>query len=136
MKKILFILLILLMGCSQTPTTTPNPTPTTTESKLILSVDGNKVVTAPEDYDRDAHDSFKDQIIDMELSDDVVIYETYKETIIYEDGEEEVVNETSKELTKQEFVDLFEYGSVAAHLEISNDKIIKLTVWGELTIWK
>lgn len=125
--KKLFILL-LLFTCSAC-------IPATYSEYYILEMDKNKLTLAPWDYDGDAKESFKDEIVVKELADHV----TYKEVSIYSTikNERKKSKVTKKRITRKDLETAIEYDSAYVRVTFDeNDKIDSITLWGELTIYE
>lgn len=102
----------------------------------ILSMKEGTVELAPADYDADTDDLFKDYKRNVNLAKDVKFYElsAYSE---YKDDERTKHECPYKELTKEEFSAMFEYGNVSAVLWYNSDgEITKAISYGSNIVWE
>ena len=143
MKKFIIICLLLsLFGCQQVSNGTEVNDDTNdvievyeTVGAAILSMEGSTLHCAPEDYDRDEYDRFVDSFYTAQLMDSTIYWEYYRH-IVDNDGVQ-TVDEIDREITREDFEEMLEYGTVYGYLDLTQNKeVVKVTVWGELIIYE
>lgn len=131
MKKLICLLLmILLIGCRQSRIFN--------ESILyyIISMEENTIVLYPGFYEQERHEEQEKAFIEMTIADNIEYYDTLINTKIYDDGKEEST-EITKKITKDDLLEAIEYDSAFVYVECDNEnKISKLTLYGELIVYE
>lgn len=125
MRKLLFIMLLFLcVGCNKNY-----------EEYYILDISNQKVTLAPSNYDKDAHEMFKEQIIVKELADKV----TYKEISIYTTikDEKKKSKTTMKSVSLKEIEEAVTYDCAYVRITLNKDnQIDSITLWGEVIVYE
>lgn len=129
MKKIVLLFLMLcLIGCQ-------NEIISENTLSYLISLENNTALLAPEGYEKDLHDVYKDQFVELKLSEDVKFYDKNIYTVIDEQGKEDR-NERTKEISIKEIEEAIEYYSAYVYLECDKQQITKMTLYGELIVEK
>ena len=142
MKKIVILLILFsLFGCQKEEVKTSvddvivNQEVVETIDGVILQLEDLVVTIAPEDYDGDAHDMFVDDIYTLDVLDTAIYWEIFR-NVVEKDGVQ-TVDETSREITKAEFEEMLEYGSLYVYLDLNSARqVVKITVWGEIIVYE
>lgn len=143
MKKLAIVCILLsLLGCQKQGEETIVDYNESTLDQITETIDGVilkledlTVTIAPEDYDRDAHDMFVDDIYTLEVLDSAIYWEIFRD-VVEKDGVQ-TVDETNREITQADFLEMLEYGSLYVYMDLNvSRQVVKITVWGETIIYE
>ena len=101
----------------------------------VISIENNKAVLYPGYYEKELHDTQKDDFIEVNLADDIEFYDTSITKIVSADGKEDIETNTIS-ITKENMLEAIEYDSAFVYIEYQNNEIIKMTLFGETTIYE
>jgi len=104
--------------------------------KYLYKIDGDEIILAPLNFDKDAFDNFKDKLITYKLSDDLVIYD-YSETKIFKKNKL-ISNEVKyNELEYEIFFDFVNDNGGSGYIWLNdNNEINKIMLYGTLSVYE